>query len=154
MCNTESSVPIFSNASSIILIFFPYTGICQLTLKSTHLPGRYMFCKQCTLLNLSAFITTILPILSVYQLAEWQQKSIFHAYQITRPPRHTCKTKDGHLFLLSMGNSFVFFFFLNRKFHFCSFQKTNIIYLHSYCDYKQESDFSYHYWLRKRLYRK
>lgn len=152
MCNTESSVPIFSNASSIILIFFPY--ICQLTLKSTHLPGRYMFCKQCTLLNLSAFITTILPILSVYQLAEWQQKSIFHAYQITRPPLHTCKTKDGHLFLLSMGNSFVFFFFLNRKFHFCSFQKTNIIYLLSYCDYKQESDFSYHYWLRKRLYRK
>lgn len=121
MCNTESSVPIFSNASSIILIFFPY--ICQLTLKSTHLPGRYMFCKQCTLLNLSAFITTILPILSVYQLAEWQQKSIFHAYQITRPPLHTCKTKDGHLFLLSMGNSFVFFFFFKQKIPFLFFSK-------------------------------
>lgn len=83
MCNTQSSVP-----DCIIYInLFPHISV-TLTLKSTHLPGRYMFCKQCTLLNLSAFITTILSVLSVYQLAEWQQKSIFHAYQITRPPRH------------------------------------------------------------------
>lgn len=83
MYNTQSSVP-----DCIIYInLFSHISV-TLTLKSTHLPGRYMFCKQCTLLNLSAFITTILSVLSVYQLAEWQQKSIFHAYRITRPPRH------------------------------------------------------------------
>lgn len=113
MCNTQSSVP-----NCIIYInLFSHISV-TLTLKSTHLPGRYMFCKQCTLLNLSAFITTILSVLSVYQLAEWQQKSIFHAYQITRPPRHPPVRQK----IVTMGNSFVFFF-KNRKIHFLYFSK-------------------------------
>lgn len=140
MCNTQSSVP-----DCIIYInLFSHISV-TLTLKSTHLPGRYMFCKQCTLLNLSAFITTILSVLSVYQLAEWQQKSIFHAYQITRPPRHPPVRQKIVTCSCCLGAIPLSFFFKTEKSIFCTFQKKNIIYLHSCCNYKKESDFSYHY---------
>lgn len=140
MCNTQSSVP-----NCIIYInLFSHISV-TLTLKSTHLPGRYMFCKQCTLLNLSAFITTILSVLSVYQLAEWQQKSIFHAYQITGPPRHPPVRQKIVTCSCCLWAIPLSFFLKTEKSIFCTFQKTNIIYLHSCCNYKKESDFSYHY---------
>lgn len=118
MYNTQSSVP-----DCIIYInLFSHISV-TLTLKSTHLPGRYMFCKQCTLLNLSAFITTILSVLSVYQLAEWQQKSIFHAYRITRPPRHPPVRQKIVTCSCCLWAIPLSFFFKNRKIHFLYFSK-------------------------------
>lgn len=139
MCNTQSSVP-----NCIIYInLFSHISV-TLTLKSTHLPGRYMFCKQCTLLNLSAFITTILCFICLS--ACWMTTKIHFSCLSNHKttPAPTCKTKDCHLFLLSRGNSFVFFF-KNRKIHFLYFSKDK----HNISSFvlwlQKKSDFSYHY---------